>query len=300
MIAIVAMGSARAADPGEAAYAFLKIGTDARSEAMGGAMTAVADQLGSVFYNPAALASTAPRSITVSYVNWVTDIQAGSLAAAMAIGQNNRLGIFAQYLDYGKFDPRDVNGDPGDDFSDYDVAIALSSAGRVKQSFAYGFSGRFITESIGDVSSTGLAADLGLTYEFADKRTRAGLAARNLGAQTKPIEGGDKEDLPLTLAAGLSHHLRGTPVLFAVDALKPADDDFGGAIGVEVAAFKQMIVRAGYNTLVAKIDTGSDSDKLAGLGLGAGFVFEKLTIDYALSLYSELGETHRFSLGSRF
>lgn len=301
-LSVVWLGAERghAADPGEAAYSFLKIGTDARSEAMGGAMTAVADHLGSSFYNPAALARTAPRSVMASYVNWLTDIQAGSLAATWAVGRTGRIGAFVQYLDYGTFDPRDVNGDPGDEFSASDVAFALTWAGQAGESFAYGVSGRFISESIEDVSSSALAVDLGLSYELKDKRTRVGLAARNLGKQTKSIEGGDKEDLPLTLAAGLSHHLRGAPVLFAADLLKPSDDDFGGAFGVEVAAFKQMLIRAGYNTLIAKIETDSDSDKLAGVSLGAGFVLERIAIDYAFSSYSELGDAHRFTIGSRF
>ena len=176
---IVAFGGvyAQAADPGEAAYSFLKIGTDARSEAMGGAMTAVADHLGSSFYNPSALARTAPRSVMASYVNWLTDIQAGSLAATWAVGRTGRIGAFAQYLDYGTFDPRKADGTPGEDFSASDVAVALTWAGLAGESFAYGVSGRFISESIDDVSSTALAADLGMTYEFQDKRTRVGLAS---------------------------------------------------------------------------------------------------------------------------
>ena len=293
-------GPAVAADPGEAAYSFLKIGTDARSEAMGGAMTAIADQLGASFYNPSALARTAPRSVMASYVNWLTDIQAGALAGVWGVGQTGRLGASAQYLDYGKFDPRDSQGNPGEVFSASDVALALTWAARAGESFAYGVTGKFVSESIDDVSTTALAADLGLGYQLADKRTQVGLAVRNLGAQTKSIEGGDKEDIPITLAAGVSHHLRGAPVLFAVDVLKPSDDDVGGAFGVEVAAFRQMLIRAGYNTLVAKIDTDSDGDKFAGLSLGAGFVFDRLSIDYAFASYSELGDAHRFTIGSRF
>lgn len=300
LVSSLSVGQANAADPGEAAYSFLKIGTDARSEAMGGAMTAVADQLGTSFYNPAALARTAPRSVMASYVNWLTDINAGSLAATWGVGQNGRIGLAAQYLDYGDFDPRDAQGNPGDEFSASDVALALSWASSTGESFAYGVTGRFVSESIEDVSSTALAADIGATYEFADKRTRAGAAVRNLGAQTKSIEGGDKEDIPITFAAGLSHRLRGAPMLFAAEVLKPSDDDIGGAFGVEIAAFKQMLIRAGYNTLIGKIETDSDSDNFAGLSLGAGFVLERLTIDYAFASYSELGDAHRFSIGSRF
>lgn len=296
----LSVDAAQAGDPGEAAYSFLKIGTDARSEAMGGAMTAVADQLGSTFYNPAALSRTLPRSVMASYVNWLTDIQAGSLAVSWAAGGAGRIGVSAQYLDYGKFDPREADGSPGAEFSASDLAIALSWSSKAGERFAYGVTGRFITESIDDASTTALAGDLGLLYEFPDTRTQAGIAVRNLGVQMKSVDGGDKEDLPLLVSAGLSHRLRGAPLLFAVDVIKPSDDDFGGAFGVELAAFKQMLIRAGYNTLIAKIETDSDSDNFAGLSLGAGFVLERIAIDYAFASYSELGDAHRFTIGSRF
>lgn len=296
----LSLATSVSADPGEAAYSFLKIGTDARSEAMGGAMTAVADQLGAIYYNPAALVRTAPRSIKASYVNWLTDIQAGSLVAGWGVGTTGRLGASIQYLDYGQFDARDSDGNPGAEFSASDIAVGLAWASRAGENFAYGIAGRFISESIDDVSMTAFAADLGVVYELDDRRTRFGLAARNIGAQAKSIEGGDKEDLPITLTAGVSHHLRGAPVLFSADILKPSDDDFGGAFGVEVEAFKQMLVRAGYNTLIAQIETDSDSDNFAGLTFGAGFVFERLAIDYAFATYSELGDAHRFSIGTRF
>lgn len=301
-LVLLALGAvpANAADPGETVYAFLRIGTDARSEAMGGAMTAVADQVGGVGYNPATLAHVAPRSVMASYVNWVSDIQAGGLSAAWGVGSQGRIGVSAQYLDLGSFDPRDAQGNPGDDFSASDLALALTWASRAGRGFAYGITGKFISESIADETSSAFAAELGATYRLADNRTQAGLAVRNLGAQTKAIEGGDKEDLPMVVAAGLSHHLQGAPVLFSAEIIKPKDDDFGGAFGVEVAALRQVSVRAGYNTLTAKIETGSDSDNFAGLGLGAGFVTDRLTIDYAFATYSELGDAHRFTIGSRF
>ncbi len=291
---------AHAADPGETVYAFLRIGSDARSEAMGGAMTAVADQVGGVVYNPATLAHASPRTVMASYVNWVTDIQAGALAASWAVGAQGRAGVSAQYLDYGSFDPRDAQGNPGEDFSASDLALALTWSSRAGKSFAYGITGRFISESIDDENSSAFAADLGATYRLADNRTQAGVAVRNLGVQTKSIEGGDKEDLPMVIAAGISHNLQEAPILFAAELLKPKDDDIGGAFGVEVAALKQLFVRAGYNTLTAKIETGSDSDNLAGISLGAGFVTDRLTIDYAFATYSELGDAHRFTIGSRF
>lgn len=298
-LVIAAVSPASAKDPGEDAYTFLKIGTDARSEAMGGAMTGVADQLGATLYNPAALAAVGPRSVMASYTNWLTDIQAGALAAVWSVGGQGRIGISAQYLDYGDFDARDEVGNPGDDFSASDVALALTWANSVEGG-GFGVSARFISESIADEVTGAIAVDFGMVFDLEDRRTRAGLALRNIGVQINTIEGGTKEEVSTTVALGLSHRLRGAPVLFAADLLKPSDDDVGGAFGVEVDVHRQFALRAGYNTLIAQIDTDSDSDNLAGISLGAGFSLERLAIDYAFTAYSELGDAHRFSIRSRF
>lgn len=289
-----------AGDPGTAVFGFLKIGTDARSTAMGGAMTGLADGLGAASYNPASFAQSAPREVTVSYMNWVLDIQGGSLAGVWGIGEKGRLGVSAQYLDYGKFDSRDAEGNTAPDFSASDLALGLSYAAAFSPNVSAGITGRFISESIDNESMTGMAADLGVLYVFTDQRTRFGAAVRNLGGQTKAYAGGAKEDIPIVLAAGASHHLRGTPVLASIEVLKPSDDDVGGAAGVEVAATHQFSLRAGFNTLAGKINTDSDSDKLAGLSIGAGFQTERLGIDYAFAAHSELGDAHRFTLHTRF
>jgi hypothetical protein len=291
---------AHAGDPGTAVFTFLKIGTDARSTAMGGAMTGLADGLGAATYNPASLALAAPREVTASYVNWVLDIQGGSLAGAWAVGEKGRLGISAQYLDYGNFDSRDAEGNTAPDFGASDLALGLSYAASFGQNISAGITGRFISESIDNESMTGMAADLGLLYEFSDQRTRFGAAVRNLGGQTKAYANGAKEDLPIVLAAGASHHLRGTPILASVEVLKPSDDDVGGAFGVEVAATRQFSLRGGFNTLAGKIKTGSNSDKLAGISIGAGFQTDRLGVDYAFATHSELGDAHRFTIHTRF
>ena len=300
---IAALGLAApafAGDPGTAVFSFLKIGTDARSTAMAGAMTGLADGLGAATYNPAAFAQSGPRELTASYVNWVLDIQGGSLAGVWSVGQKGRVGVSAQYLDYGNFDSRDADGNTAPGFGASDLALGVSYAAMLGTNLSAGATGRFISESIDNESMTGMAADLGVLYQFSDQRTRFGAAVRNLGAQTKAYANGAKEDLPIVLAAGASHHLRGTPVIATAEILKPSDDDVGGAFGVEVAATRQFALRGGFNTLAGKIKTGSNSDKFAGISIGAGFQTDRLGVDYAFAAHSELGDAHRFTIHTRF
>lgn len=290
--------AAQAADPGEAGYVFLKIGPDARSESMGGAMTGLADKLGASFYNPAALATTPPRTVLGSYNNWLTDIQAGALAGVLGVGEKGRIALMAQFMDYGAFDAFDEVGDPAPEFGASDVALAMSFAWSLTSQLAGGVTGRYVSRSMADETSAALAADLGLVYLFTDQRTRAGAAVRNLGKETKSFPGAREDDLPITLAAGLSHHLRGAPITASAEVLKPSDDDVGGAFGVEVMAVRQLFIRAGYNTIAAKIESGSSSDDLAGLNLGLGLQLDRIAIDYSFGFYSEIGDAHRFTLSS--
>jgi hypothetical protein len=298
-----------AAGAGEAAYAFLKVGTDARAEAMGGAYAGLADGLGALTYNPAGLGFLAPKQFMATYNNWLTDIQSGFVAGTWRLGENDRIGVAAQYLDYGNFRAARSDGSSRPDFGASDFALALSwgrsfsgqddRSEAVSQS-SVGGSVRLISESIDNQSSWALAFDAGFLYRFSDEHTQAGIAVRNAGFQMKAFGEGAKDKLPITGVAGFSHQLRGTPVLFAVDVMKSYDSKFGAAFGSEISAVKPLLLRVGYNTLGGQIDTGTNSDKLAGLSFGAGFTMNRVTIDYAFGLMSKLGSTHRFTLHTGF
>ena len=299
-LAVFLSAPAWALDPGETSYQFLRIGTDARGEAMGGALTGLADELGAAAYNPAALALSVPKQCRLGYGNWVTDIQSGYLSGAFALGERGRFALSAQYVDYGHFDGYDGLGNPTPEFNASDVALAASVANRLGEQIYWGLTGKFISQSIDGESSTGLAADLGVAVQLNDQRTRIGAAVRNVGGQTSTMGDAGKFGLPTVFAAGVSHHLQGAPLTVALEGLKPIDEDFGAAFGAEAQLAPAIALRAGYNTLTGTIDTGSNKDKLAGLSFGIGLTSGRLGIDYALSLYSELGELHRFSLSTGF
>ena len=298
MLAAVAVcgPSVWAAGAGETAYSFLKIGPDARAEAMGGAYTGLADGPGGMYYNPAALARVGSPQFMATYNNWLTDIQSGFIACALPLGARSHFGASVQYLDYGDFAARDALGNPRAGFNASDVALTAGFALPIGARSSAGLSGHFITESIDGESSSALSVDLGFLRDFGDSRTRVGLAIRNLGAQTGSMGTGPKDDLATVFAAGFTHRLQGAPVVAAADLLKPTDGDFAVAAGVEVDALRPLALRLGYNGLIGQVDTGSDKDTWAGLTFGAGFSIDRVVIDYAYGSYSELGGSHRFTL----
>jgi hypothetical protein len=285
-----------AASPGVAGFKFLDIGTDARAEAMGGAQVAASRGVSAMYYNPAGMTASAPGEVLATYHNWVADIQSGFVGGVMRMGDAGRIGLAIQYLDYGDIPEATKDGTSLGNFGASDLAIAVGMARDLDERTAIGVTGRFIAESIDDKNATGLAFDAGVTHALPDGHTRVGLAVRNAGFQMKTFADGAKDDLPLTFVAGLSHELQGAPLLLTADAFKPRDDDFGGAFGLELNAFDPLLLRAGYNTQAGSLDSGSDSDKMAGFRFGAGFLLKTFVIDYAYGSMSKLGASHRFTI----
>lgn len=295
--AILAGGmSARAASPGEAGFKFLDIGTDARAEGLGGAYTAAATGVSATYYNPSGMVWSPHGELLATYHNWVDGIQSGFVGGTTRLGESGRVGLSFQYLDFGSIDAADQSGQPLGDFGASDLAIGVSLARMVGDRSSVGVTGRFITESIDDKTATGLAFDAGMMYQMPDGRTRLGAAVRNAGFQMTTFADGAKDDLPITFVAGLQHDLRDIPVLVTADLFKPNDDDIGGAIGMELAAADAFRLRAGYNSQAGQFDSGSDSDDFAGFRFGAGFILNKITIDYGYGSMSKLGSSHRFTL----
>src|SRR5438309_2197620 len=65
--------------PGSNSFDFLKLGANARQEAMGETGVGLFDELGNPFLNPAALAGTAVPRIGFSYNRLFDDIQQGDI-----------------------------------------------------------------------------------------------------------------------------------------------------------------------------------------------------------------------------
>ena len=78
--------------------------------------------------------------------------------------------------------------------------------------------------------------------------------------------------------------------------MKTYSRDFGAGVGLEFYSLDPLTLRIGYNSVDGSLDSGSDSDKYAGLRFGAGFTLDKITIDYAYGSMSKLGQSHRFTI----
>jgi hypothetical protein len=311
--------SAINSNAGTSAYTFLKIGTGAKSQALGGAFVGLADDETALYYNPAGLTAdgesyevyddlldTPKRKqilnrFTASYINYLLDFQYGFIGYIRNLDDRTAAGLSIAYQNYGTFNRLNDAGDRLGTFGASDMAVGLSYSKRVRSNLSLGGTGKFIYEKIDVYSSNGLALDAGLMYLISDDgSTRAGLALTNLGAQLSGLTKAHKDKLPTKVAIGLSHRLRGLPTVFTTEIGKPFDNEFYLSLGIEVVSLSPFFLRIGWTSAGRDYKTGSDGDNLAGFAGGFGYSYREYTVDYSYSSYADLGSVHRVSLGAGF
>ena len=98
---------------GTTAASFLKIGVGARSIAMGGAYTAAANDVSSIYWNPAGLASMGGSQAMFNHVNWIADVQYDVAAAALPVEGFGTIGASFASMNVGDMDVTTVSEPEG-------------------------------------------------------------------------------------------------------------------------------------------------------------------------------------------
>ena len=104
-----------------------------------------------------------------------------------------------------------------------------------------------------------------------------------------------KDPLPVNFKIGMAKKLPETKLLLSVEANKSNDSPLRWNMGTEFIPIKLIALRGGYKI-------GYDLDTYT---VGIGFRFkpkglDEFQIDYAYNPMGDVGNTHRFTLISRF
>ena len=281
IISIIILGSVSyAADPGTTGANFLKIGVGARAAAMGEAFTAVADDSTSLYWNPAGLTRLKGRQLSAMYNVWFEGIGQGYVSAGFPL-LGGTMALGTNYVSMGDFDGRDESGNPTETFQASDLGISVGFAGRLGR-FLLGLSGGMIRSTIAGNTQSAFLVTLGGLVEIS-QGFWVGAVAQNLGTKL------GEDPLPLILKAGLALELGSFSL--AADIGKSQDTDLYYCVGIESWIGNVVALRAGYRT---------GRDVGPGWTAGLGFKMGGFGLDYAYVPYSNLGNTHRISLGIDF
>jgi hypothetical protein len=294
-------------DAGTTGAAFLKIEGGNRPVAMGGAFAGLANDINTLFWNPAGLTAISNRELTATQNFFIAEISNQSIGYAQRVGRGvwgaSFLGAFTEIeRRIGPSDEPDSLATVGG------FALGASYAYALSTELSIGGTAKAISQQLDVEDSLGAAVDVGALYRLSDNRLGIGVAVQNLGFLNTD------ENLPLNIRGGISYHLR-TQSTAPTSPMLPrelftivADVDFpvvGGFptlhIGAENWFYDILAVRAGYS-----VSTGENPKNglTAGLGLrrkGEGSLADvNFQFDYAFIPDADVGDAHRISFITRF
>lgn len=288
-----------AAAAAQESAAFLKIGVGARAVGMGGAFTAVADDVNALAWNPAGLAFVDARQVGLTHTQHV----AGTRFNFLGLVQPTRFGTFAlggRHLSQGRIDGRDAEGRPTGSFSAADGAVELAYGLKLFNGAYLGWGVKYLSSRIAEASAQTYAVDLGSMYELAPLGPglpRLGLAVLNIGPGMRFLD--ERTPLPLTLAAGLGYRLPAGLILALDFRHRPYGNTSEVSVGTEYAVLPTFAFRAGYGA-GRGLSGGSGLAALRGLAGGFGLRIYGYHLDYSITPFGELGNTQRFSVQAKF
>ena len=279
--------------------AFLKLGVGARAIGMGGAYTAVADDVNALSWNPAGLSRLSKRELGFTHAELVAGVRYDVVGYAHPLGFGTLAGG-AAYLTQGTIEGRDGAGRITGGFSAHDSALTLGYAAKVSGT-RLGATMKVLQSQIANVSAQTAAFDLGAQYElssFGPGRPMLGISVLNVGPGLKFQE--QRSPLPLTIGAGLGYRLP-LGMIIALDVKNhPNAKDSEVSVGTEYAMLSGFAMRAGYGSARAVSASRGAATALSGFATGFGLKALGYTLDYSITPFGELGNVQRFSLGARF
>lgn len=312
---------------GEYIYNFLNVPTSARTAALGGKVLTLLDDVNQPSWNPAMINQSMDNKLGVNYVNFLADINYGSLNYAHMF--TRRMGTIhggITFVDYGEMIGADVNGVETGTFIARDIAVSVGYAYQIPyESFYVGANLRWINQTIENYSSHGVSADFGLVYYSDRKPFIITAVVRNVGYQITLFDE-TREKLPLQVELGFSYQLQDLPLKWFVTAENlqrwkiavpnPSDSEtsIDGSItadsisffdttmrhlvvGAEFFSDKNFNLRIGYNFRRAKELRLTEARTFSGFTFGFGLKLGKrMKFHYAYSKYHPVSNSSTFSL----
>jgi hypothetical protein len=316
---------------GKYVYQFLNLVTSPRQAALGGkTITIYDDDVNQANFNPATINPDMHNHLALNYGSYYGEVNYGTASYAYTYDrhlQTFQAGI--NYINYGKFEGYDQNGEPTASFTGSETALSFGYSYNVPNSnLFFGASGKLISSSLESYSSFGGAIDLGALFIDEKNDVNWAFVIRNVGTQFTTYSG-IHEKLPIEIMAGVSQELENVPIRWHLTAdnlqqwnitfsnpnraissldgtstsektsfMKNAIQHF--IFGVELFPKKALNLRMSYNFRRAEELRILEQRNFSGISLGFGLKVNKLKFNYSYSRYTLAGNTSLFGLTMNF
>ena len=323
IFSLAATTSAELSKVGSCGAQFLKIGVGSRYQAMGEASVAVANDVYSMYWNPAGLADIEDWSFGFTRVNWFMDIDVDYVGIAHYFDDVGVVGVSVSVLsmDDQEITTFEQQTGTGDFYSASSYCVGLSYARQLTNRFAFGGSLKYVGERIHNENASTYAFDFGTLLYTGYRSLRMGMSISNMGPELQ-FSGSDLDisyderegegnnnpigaqvkttsyDMPMMFRVGMAYDMEmGANAMMTISGeLKhPSDMQQQGALGTELVFSDKYFLRAGYKFRYDE----------EGLTIGGGLSTQMsnsttMIIDYAWQDFGRLESTQRFSIGFAF
>jgi hypothetical protein len=297
---------------GTASAQFLKIGVGARATGMGEAFVAVADDVSTLYWNPAGIAMLNRHAVLASHADWPVDMSHEFVGAVWNLRGSSAIGIQATVLSSddilrtSEYKPAGT----GTYFSIGSFAAGVTYAQGLTDRFVLGGTIKYVQEDMDNLTSKAIMADMGTLYYVGYRSLRIGMSVVNFGGDMRPggtyqaEENGEdvekeyeafspptegKFGVAMDAVNSESHILT-----LSMEIDHAADEAEKAKVGFEWAYGGMASLRGGYVLNVEE----------RGLSLGAGAAVggDRLnaSVDYSYSDFGRLGAVHRVSIDVGF
>ena len=143
---------------------FLEIGVGSGPTAMGDAQVALAEDVSSIYWNPAGLASLKKPSVVFMLQPWLVDINMLFTGGAVVIPGVGNIGFGITQMDYGEMDVTtlEYQEGTGEKFKATDLAASFTYSRKIVSWFSFGSSVKYVRSNIWHSSASAFALDLGV------------------------------------------------------------------------------------------------------------------------------------------
>jgi len=154
---------------GSSAFKFLNIQTDAHGAALGG-LAAQASGANALFWNPAGIAGSEGIGVSAGMTQWLVETTVMNIGVVMPM-MGGTVGLSVVSVNYGEimksgwagttefvFEPNQGS------FTPTDMSLQASYGRSLSDKFSLGGTAKMISQSIDDVSISGLAFDIGTQF----------------------------------------------------------------------------------------------------------------------------------------
>ncbi len=287
-------------------FGLLQLESSARAAALGGSLVAISEDINAFLYNPALLGPSEHRSLSVSYMNHLTDVGAGFLAYGRDLGKLGVAAVGVRALNWGSIERTDATGAKNGSFSASDITMTFGLARARTDRLRYGVNIHYAHSSVDSYRASAILADVGAAYRIPEQQLTVSASASHFGIVLYSL-GQETDAVPFDLRVGAAKKLRYLPLLVSITAYRLTDvgrynsfEDFmrHTILGGEFQFTRALHIRFGYNHRRHEALKTSNRLDLAGIGLGFGLKITRFRLDYAFTSWSFAG-LHQFTVQTR-